>query len=143
MPQAQASEELDNGPSPFRLQHPLEKADCIYDEAYRLGIITSHQHSDMAHWCMMREAFLQRNGPRATVIGKLMDGCAGNDVGIAGASLADKYSLFLRDAPPVTQQALLALASPYNKNHKRKMFYQAREIIECHLTILRKWLDAA
>jgi hypothetical protein len=141
MQQRQASEELDNSPSPFRLQHPPEKPHFIYDEAYNIGVIDAGQHSDMHHIFMMREAFYNANSARSTVIGRLMDGKAGNDTAFIGQSMGDKYAAYLREVPPITQATLDAMMQPHTKNYPRSAYHKGRDIMQCHLSILRKWLD--
>ena len=141
MSRSPVSEDCENKPSPFRLQHGGESPKAIYDEAHKLGIIDDSQHSDMAHYNMMRAAFLNRNEPRSTVISKMMNNETGQGL-FDGRSLCDKYSDFMRQVPVVTQQALESLSSPLQKTHVRKMFYSARLLIDSHLSVLRKWLDS-
>ncbi len=140
MQQHQVSDESDNNPTPFRLQHPPEKPHCIYDEAYKLGIIDAGQHSDMAHWVMMRDAFRNRNTPRSSAIGKMMNAELGADI-FTGESLADKYMWFIKEVPVVTRETLEAMTAPHSNQYVRGYYHKARDIMQCHLAILRKWLD--
>jgi len=140
MQQRQALDESDNAPNGFRKQHGQCKAQSIYDQAHHYGVIDDHQHSDMVHFVMMREAFLTRNQPRDTVIGKLADN--GGSGECDGRSLSDKYSVFLREVPKVTQETLAALTTPLHPTHTKRMFMQSREIVSTHLALLRAWLDA-
>jgi hypothetical protein len=140
MPQPH-EQECSNEPSPFRLQHGNCNGWTLYDEAHRLGVIDAQQHSDMVHYNNMRAAFLQRNQPRDTVIGKLTDNADGIYFCESSSSLAEKYFLFIREVPLVTQKNLAALSTPMLPHITRKQFYAARTIIECHLDILRRWLD--
>lgn len=132
---------LDNEPSVFRKQHGACNGWTLYDEAHKIGLIDDQQHSDMVHYNMMRGAFLQRNQPRDTVIGKLSEESAGVFFMESSSSLAEKYFMFLREVPVVTQESLAALSTQLKVSNTRKQFYAARSIIECHLGILRNWLD--
>lgn len=135
------SGESENAPSAFRLQHSSEKPHFIYDEAHKIGIIDASQHSDMVHFCMMRDAFHGVTAPRGTVIGRLMEGKVGNDNPFDGRSMGDKYAAYLREVPHVTQATIEAMAGVHHPSYRRSAYYRGREIMQCHLSAFRKWLD--
>lgn len=117
--------EEDNRPSAYRMQHgaftgrQAIQTLRVFDIAYDMGIIDSHQRSDCEHFYLMREAFARTTAPRDTIVGKLMSSTG--DGGYYGDySLSDKYFQMLRLIPKWAQNILLALVC--EASHPRKYY---------------------